>query len=93
MKLVFPTQPSDFASFGLPVEPGAIIVQAADANSPALDTVGPGPYEITAINGRALDGTLQSYCQIVGGLSAGQTAVFHIVGPDGQTEDATIPFE
>jgi S1-C subfamily serine protease len=97
MKLVYPTQASDFTDLGLPVVDGGIIVQAADPNSPAYDAIssqiGDRPFVIEDINGQPLDGTLDSYCNAVGGLQAGQTAVFTVVLADGYRANVRLPFE
>jgi S1-C subfamily serine protease len=94
MKLDFPTQNSDFKNFNLPVVKGGIIVYAADAHSPAAKaSFGVVPVVISAINGHPLDGTISSYCSIVGNFHKGQTATFRATIPGGKVFNVPVGFE
>jgi S1-C subfamily serine protease len=91
----FPTSAKDFSDLGLPVVQGGIIVASADPDSTAYNA-GFGhddPLVITAINGTALNGTLGSYCHLVGGLTTSQTAKFTVEEPSGRKLVVVLAFE
>lgn len=94
MNIEFPTQKSDFTNLNLPVVKGGLIVYAADPGSPAAkQSFGEVPVVISAINGHALDGTLSSYCNIVGTFHHGQKATFLATLPDGKKFNVPVSFE
>lgn len=74
MNLFFPATEADFDAFGLPVVPGAAIVTGTVRLSPAANTglAGLEPLLLVGVDGVGLEGTLASYCQLVGDGRAGQ---------------------
>jgi serine protease Do len=94
MNLMYPTQNADFTSLGFrqPI-PGAVIVTSAIPLSPAANAgFGQQPIALTAIDGRPLDGTLGSYCDVVGSRRAGDRAVLTVVTTDNRTGEITVTF-
>jgi S1-C subfamily serine protease len=82
--LEFPGAEEDFDIFGVAPVAGGVIAYSAVPRSPGDDSdlLSDGPVVITAINGRPLDGTLDSYCGIVGERQAGDEATFEFTIDD-----------
>jgi S1-C subfamily serine protease len=94
MNFEYATQDADFTSRGFrqPI-PGAIIVTSAVPLSPAANAgFGQQPVALVAIDGRALDGTLGSYCDVVGSRRAGDRATFTVVTTANTTGEITVTF-
>ncbi len=94
LDLDFPTQASDFTRLGFRAAvPNSILVTAAIPLSPAANAgFGQAPVALTRIDGRALDGTLGSYCDAVGTKRAGDRSTISLVNAAGQTTDVTVTF-
>jgi S1-C subfamily serine protease len=82
----------DLAELGLPAAEG-ILILGAMPGTPGADAGIPAPALITAVNGTPVTSDVQSYCQIVGEATAGESAVFTVI-PSGSTEavDVDVPF-
>lgn len=82
----------DLAELGLPALDG-ILVLGALPGTPGAESGIPAPALITAVNGTPVTSDVESYCQIVGGATAGESAVFSVI-PSGSTEpvDVEVPF-
>lgn len=80
MNLFFPQNQGDFEAFGLPFVPGAVIVTGTVPLSPAANTglAGLEPVLLLGVNGAPLDGTLVSYCGLVGDGRAGQERDYNL---------------
>ena len=75
--------------------PAGLLVKNAIPGTPA-DKAGFGDNKtrlITAVNGKPLDGTIRSYCNIVGDARKGQSAIFTVItGPGAAPQQVRIPF-
>jgi S1-C subfamily serine protease len=91
---VFPESSEDYEPFGLAAAQGGIIIPTAQTDSPAYKAgFGRGQAEvITQINGKDLNGTLPSYCKLVSGYRAGQSAEFTVEGADGARRKVKVGF-
>jgi len=80
MNLFFPQSEDDFAAFGLPIVPGAVIVTGTVPLSPAANTglAGLEPVLLLGVDGSPLDGNLVSYCSLVGQGMAGQERDYNL---------------
>jgi S1-C subfamily serine protease len=90
---LFPTSDQDFTSFGLPVMQGGIIVPSALRGSAAY-TAGFGRGQamvVTAIGGKRLNGTLESYCSAVAGLPVGHRIGFTAINGSGNVTTVQVP--
>ena len=94
LDLDFPTQASDFTRLGFRAAvPNSILVTAAIPLSPAANAgFGQAPVALTRIDGRALDGTLGSYCDAVGTKRTGDRSTISLVNAAGQATDVTVTF-
>ena len=82
----------DLAELGLPALDG-ILVLGAIPGTPGAEAGIPAPALITAVDGTPVTSDVESYCQVVGDASAGESAVFTVI-PSGSTEavDVEVPF-
>jgi S1-C subfamily serine protease len=75
--------------------PSGLAVKNAIPGTPA-DRAGFGDNKtrlITAVNGRPLDGSIRSYCNIVGDARKGQSAIFTVISGPGQSpQQVRVPF-
>ncbi len=78
MNMEFPSDRYAFDYYGLPYVPGAAIVTGSVPLSPAANSglAGNEPILLTGVDGRLLDGTLQSYCRIAGNNRPGDLRTF-----------------
>jgi S1-C subfamily serine protease len=78
-----------------PAIPGIVVVRAApDTEAADAGFGGDTPALITAIDGKALDLTLGSWCTAVGEFEKGETAVFTVyVQGDTESQDIEVAFE
>jgi len=88
-------EPADPAVLQRQNLPAGLVVNNAIPGTPA-DKAGFGDNKdrlITAVNGRPLDGTIRSYCNIVGNARKGQTAIFTVTNGPGQPfQRVRVPF-
>jgi S1-C subfamily serine protease len=85
------TDADTLAKQGLPK--GLLVTNAVPGTPAATAGFGKGTVLIAAINGKALDVNLQSYCTAVKGLRSGQKATFHVVFAGGSTQDVAVAFK
>ena len=75
--------------------PNGLAVKNAIPGTPA-DKAGFGDNRtrlITAVDGRPLDGTIRSYCNIVGNARKGQSAIFTVISaPGAAPQQVRVPF-
>jgi S1-C subfamily serine protease len=75
--------------------PAGLLVKNAIPGTPA-DEAGFGDNKtrlITGVNGRPLDGSIRSYCNIVGDARKGQSAIFTVISaPGAAPQQVRIPF-
>jgi S1-C subfamily serine protease len=91
MSFDYPTTERDFDDFDLPVVDGGIIVPFATPESPAANAgFGTEPVVLVAVDGKELNGTLQSYCQAVRGVRDGDQVPFTIVLSSGRQGDIRV---
>jgi S1-C subfamily serine protease len=77
--LIFPSVEEDFTDFDLPIIDGGIIAQFAVPLTPGANIgLGHDQFVIVGINGKALEGTLQSYCSTMAGLKAGDSVKLNV---------------
>jgi S1-C subfamily serine protease len=77
--LIFPSAEEDFTDFDLPIIEGGIIAQFAVPLTPGANIgLGHDQFVIVGINGKALEGTLQSYCSTMAGLKAGDSVKLNV---------------
>ena len=88
-------EPADPAVLQRQNLPAGLLVKNAIPGTPA-DKAGFGDNKtrlITAVNGKPLDGTIRSYCNIVGDARKGQSAIFTVItGPGAAPQQVRIPF-
>jgi S1-C subfamily serine protease len=66
--------------FDFQTDAPALLVRTAIDGTPAADAgFGDAPAAITQIDGQAMDGTLSTYCDVVGQKLSGDTAVFTVI--------------
>jgi serine protease Do len=76
---------------GLPK--GLLVTNAVPGTPAAKAGFGESTVLISAVDGRALDVNLQSYCTAVRGIESGQEAVFHVIHSGGEAQDVRVPFQ
>jgi S1-C subfamily serine protease len=77
--LLFPSEEDDFTQYDLPVIEGSIIAEFAVPLTPGANIgLGRKQFLIVGINGKALEGTLQSYCTTMAGLKAGDSVKLNV---------------
>ena len=73
---------------------GVLAVGAVPGSPADRAGLGRGPVLLTAINGTALESTLDSYCGAVRGIQSGERAVFRVVArPGGRPRKVRVAFE
>jgi S1-C subfamily serine protease len=77
--------PANLTRLGLPPTPGLLLASAVPGTPAAKAGLGRSPGLVTAINGRAMDGTIPTYCDAIGAGRSGTNAVFSIISPGSTT--------
>ncbi|MEA2687319.1 MAG: serine protease Do [Actinomycetota bacterium] len=81
MGFYFPEDEDELVDFDLPARPG-IVALGSVAGSPAEEAgFGEEAVLLVAVDGHRLDDGLPSYCQAVGDLGEGDSAVFSVLTP------------
>jgi S1-C subfamily serine protease len=82
----------DLDELGLPAADG-ILIFGAVPGTPGADAGIPAPALIVAVNGTPVTSDLESYCELVGEATGGESVVLSVV-PSGETEavDVEVPF-
>jgi S1-C subfamily serine protease len=91
----YPQTETDLTDAGFPAIAGLVVARAVPTTAAAEAGFGSGnPALIVAINGRAIDNTLGSWCGIVGEAERGEDAVFTVYAQNAtETQDVQVPFE
>jgi S1-C subfamily serine protease len=88
-------EPADPAELQRQNLPAGLLVNNAIPGTPG-DKAGFGDNKtrlITAVNGKPLDGSVRSYCDIVGDQRKGQSAIFTVInGPGSSPQQVRVPF-
>jgi S1-C subfamily serine protease len=82
----------DLDELGLPAAEGILILGAVPG-TPGAEAGIAAPALIVAVNGTPVTSDLESYCELVGDATAGESVVLSVV-PSGETEavDVEVPF-